>query len=500
MPKYNKIIFAVFLSFFFCSFISSEVVEVKIYQTTDIHSHIDSSSHETDVGGWLRIGTVIREKQSSYGKKNLLLIDCGDTLEGAFSGVISQGEAGGHLLDIYNYDVWVPGNHEFDFGIKKFLEISENMKCTILNANLLYNGKKLFPGFKIFHKNGAKIAVIGVNASFLKNWFWGRRYQGIGVLKAVDAIGVILEKIAVKKVDMIILAMHHGYLEKDLRGVNEVVDIAMRYPQIDLLLGGHTHIERPGMQIGKSWYVQAGCHGEFLGEITAMIDTEKHEVKKISSILLPMTEDIPKDKVNSVYIQEILKKQKNMTKQVVGSCKKDISAKGLPGINSQISELLCLAIKEETKADIIFHGSLSNHTLSGKITKKDVFLTVPYENTIGTVLLTKNEIKKIIKEQINYILHWSFQGIYGCNIIYNRQNNTVKMDFSKKMQEQKFFSVSFNSYVISSGGGRFPVLKSILKNKKIKETKLDSRKILEKYISKYSPLEIKIKQWMKIEE
>ena len=54
------------------------------------------------------------------------LVDAGDAIQGAPVGTLSEG---GYIIDIMNqtgYDVAVPGNHEFDYGMPDFWNWQEN--------------------------------------------------------------------------------------------------------------------------------------------------------------------------------------------------------------------------------------------------------------------------------------------------------------------------------------------------------------------------------------
>ena len=86
---------------------------------------------------------------------------------------------------------------------------------------------------------------------------------------------------------MIVLAIHQAWTESpDPRNVNEVLDIIADFPEIDLVLGGHTHRRFPGDKISQStWYVQAGHAAQCLGGVKADFDKKTKKLKKISSWL-----------------------------------------------------------------------------------------------------------------------------------------------------------------------------------------------------------------------
>ena len=54
-----------------------------------------------------------------------LLVDDGDSIQGEVLGTLTKGEAIIDLMNDVGYDVAIPGNHEFDYGMERFLELTE---------------------------------------------------------------------------------------------------------------------------------------------------------------------------------------------------------------------------------------------------------------------------------------------------------------------------------------------------------------------------------------
>ncbi len=132
-------------------------------------------------------------------------------------------------------------------------------RVPIINGNFRIADTPPFSAYRIYEKSGVKIAVIGLNASYLPNCFWGRRMQRFKVEKGSAVVERILPELIRLQPDMIILALYHGWRDRDERNVNEIRTIAALFPQIDLILGGHTHRAIADMKVGRAWYGQAGC-------------------------------------------------------------------------------------------------------------------------------------------------------------------------------------------------------------------------------------------------
>ena len=467
----------------------SEIVEVTILQTTDIHAHISYKSGNKGHGDWLRLASLIKQqRRQAGGEKRCLLIDCGDTIQGTLIGAISRGQASITMLNTLKYDAWILGNHELDFGIPRLNELTKICKIPTINGNFKFLGSRVMPAYRIYEKSGAKIVVIGMNAFLLDYWSWGEKMEGFEVEKADVSVERVMPEILRLKPDMIILALHQGLAEKDKRNANEVKALSYRFPQIDLILGGHTHREFPGKKIANSWYAQAGKHGRFLAKVIATIDTDHHRVLNIESQLLTSFNH-PQDATSSRLIQNWVTQTRSFASRRVCYVDREISSSGTPGYDCQMSEVICRAISSATESSVVFHGVLSktSWTKDSYLTEETLFDTIPYENGIGIAQLTFSELTEVIEEQLKFKGTRSFNGIYGINAEINTMGSSISrivISHQPILKAGERISVAFNSYTIAGGGGRFPTLRRILKRptSNLVDFGVNSRDILRNYL------------------
>lgn len=112
--------------------------DIVVLYTNDVHCGVDDG-----VG----YGGVAQYKQDMQQKTPYVtLVDAGDALQGAPLGLLSKG---GYIVDIMNqagYDVAVPGNHEFDYGMPRFLELADELNSGYVCCNFmdLKTGKTVF--------------------------------------------------------------------------------------------------------------------------------------------------------------------------------------------------------------------------------------------------------------------------------------------------------------------------------------------------------------------
>ena len=481
--------------------LSAAEVEIRILQTADIHGCV--FQEEGHQGSWQQLAHFIGEQRRQFDDDHLLLIDCGDTCQGTLLATLSCGEAPLEVLRVLRYDVWVPGNHEMDFGVPRFLELSEQYRDIILCSNFRPLQGEPYRGWRMFERGGARIAVIGATASYMSHWLNGKDDSLCHVTKAEAELRHLLPEIHAAKPDMIILAAHQGWLEgKDARGVNEIAAISEKFPEIDLILGAHTHRYLPGQRLGqRPWYLQSGCKGRALGIATVKIDTAKHQVVDISSSLQYVSKSTPAVTLDSPILRKWQRVcQERLDEVLVERLLADITPEGRPGINCQASELFCLALAKASGAEVVFHGALSTKKLTAgqPVTGKDIFEFVPYENTIFTARLTAEEIGQVIKEQWAQREVYTYCGVWGARARVDAQGEvTVLRVGEDKPEADKRYLVAFNSFTVA-GGGRYPLLRKLLDAPaaSLQDTGISTRQAVIDYLRANQNAPLPMQRWL----
>ena len=427
--------------------------QLIVLNTTDLHGRAVGK-----YGGIVQIAYLIEKQKKLYPADSILLIDCGDTTQGTFTSMFFQGKLMVECLNYLKYDIWVVGNHEFDYSLPIVKKRMQEFSGITLAANLQspYLAKNYY-SWKMFKKNGIKLAVIGLTK------------PGMFETTSFDlALKRIMPEIRAKKPDVIILAQHYGMYAKGF----SIYKFMAQYPEIDLVLGGHTHVKKPGQKIGaNTWYFQAGKHASGLGKIIIDYDLKQKKITKISSEIIPVTKNTPADKKLLAQIQADLKRAKKYGKQKVAT----MIFKNTEKLDSSILEqkIIGQVMLKETGADLAVCNTYpSNYKLTGtvKITLRKLYYWSRFNNTTCTLTLNKAIYKKIMTEQRK----WAKKD-YRTIITY-----ADKKSFNKKNK----IIVAFNNYAISGGGGRFPFLQSMAKNKKnmLKNNNIIIRDSLKNYL------------------
>ncbi|MBY5945077.1 bifunctional metallophosphatase/5'-nucleotidase [Photobacterium rosenbergii] len=230
---------------------------ITIGATGDMHGRIfayDYALDGVDVNaGFTKIATLLNEERAD--NDNFLMIDLGDTVQGNSAELFNDLPVHPvvETMNFMDYDVWVPGNHEFDFE-RAFLERSlEGFNGSVISSNIIWdknsadcktNGQEVpfLRGYQIFDYNGAKVAVIGLTPSYVKIWNASNpeNFRNLDFKEEFESLESTVDQvIAQYQPDVVIGALHHGRSESHARGVNEIA--SKMADKFDVIFMGHEH-------------------------------------------------------------------------------------------------------------------------------------------------------------------------------------------------------------------------------------------------------------------
>lgn len=475
-----KFLFSLLLIFSLSLCFAAE--KLSVYSTTDIHGHIFSAKDKPNL---LKLSEAIRQDIAKSGKENTLLIDCGDLIQGTFETQIDSGALVLRLMNRTGYDVWVPGNHDFELGFQTLLDRKSDFKGEVLCGNILLHGKAPMAAWKLFERAGLKIAVIGITAEHINAWNWRPGEKGLSVLKTMKALSASMPQIMKAKPDLIILGIHAGQFQSArFKPEWQMRDIAARFPQIDLILGGHTHVPVKGLMLAdKVWYMQAGKHAGGYSKAEIVYDKQKKKRISLTSAYIALPPEAPSP---ANLEPELKRKLSALKKNMYSTVCKNAPALGYEN-PEKLAMIFCDAIAEQTKAPIVFHGVLSfAQKHAGKYSRKDIYDLCPFENTVILMELSPSECKAILLEQLAARKSKKKNAMpqYVKGVTLDGKGNLVLPGGRIWNRETERITTAFNSFIASSAGMRFPVLKSIAAKKEVngRDTELKIRTLLESYM------------------
>lgn len=123
--------------------------------TSDVHCGIENGF------GYEGLAAV-RDTLKAQGN-HVLLVDNGDSIQGEPVGTMTTGEANIKLMNAVGYDIATIGNHEFDYGMARFLELAEMAEFPYISCNFVKDGAPVFAPYIIKEFDGVKVAFVGIS-------------------------------------------------------------------------------------------------------------------------------------------------------------------------------------------------------------------------------------------------------------------------------------------------------------------------------------------------
>ena len=219
--------------------------EIIILYTNDVHCGV------TDNIGYA--GLALYEKQMKEETPYVALVDAGDAIQGAPIGTLSEG---GDIVSIMNqvgYDFAIPGNHEFDYGMDRLLELSDQLNCGYYSCNFtdLRTGESVFEPYKIMDFGQVQVAFVGATTpeSFTKstpkyfqddsgNYIYGFCEDETGQA-LYSRIQETVDEARTAGADYVILVGHLGNAGITPRWASQAV--VANTDGIDAVIDGHSH-------------------------------------------------------------------------------------------------------------------------------------------------------------------------------------------------------------------------------------------------------------------
>ena len=463
-----------------------DTVCISILHTTDLHGHILPTfdyDGTADRGGLARCVTQIRRWRRQ--NPNSILIDVGDVYQGTDVSLRNKGEL---MIDLFNhlqYDAWVIGNHEFDWGIEPFTHALQKSAMPVLGANTTLGGKpagsssdsqhpfaKVKP-FIVRHIEGIKVAIVGITTPGMSFWLPREFTVGIDFQHPVEPVRRAIAQAKSEGADAIVLTGHMG-LKPRTGGddfANTVMALTSEFPDIAVFIAGHTHQAVPSRLTNRVLFTQADHFGIHVGRVDLLFDRNSKRLVRREAICELMDNRSDPDHVVLSRAGSELAESEAALAQPIGELKEALHARGRRGHPSEIEKLIGAAIAETLAersiiTDAVMHGVFDENAklAAGLTTINDVWNIIPYENLIVTATLSPDEIKSVMEEVYANHEPRSLMGIVARVEGRAPHCRITSMTFSdgRALERDKRYMIAFNSFDARSGGHHFMKLRALL--------------------------------------
>ena len=429
------------------------------------------------------------------------LIDAGDAIQGTTIGTLSKGEYIAQIMDKAGYDIAVPGNHEFDFGMSNFLSLASKVKYKYLSCNFidLKTNKTVFDPYKIVEYNGYKVAYIGISTpeTFTKStpsYFQDEKgnyiysfAEGNNGQALYSTVQSSIDKAKAEKADYIVAVGHVGTDPSSSPWTSK--EIISNTTGIDAFIDGHSHstiaqeicTDKAGAKVILS---STGTKLAALGQITIKANGT------ISSELI--TSYTKQDQEMLDFISGIKANFADLEKTVVAKTEVNLVVNdpvtGKRMIRNQETNLgdLCAdAYRKLLGADIAFvnGGGVRATINAGNITYGDIIAVHPYGNVACLIEATGQQILDALElgskaapdaESGGFLqvsgLSYEINTNIATSVITNDKGEFVKVNGAyrvnnvkvgnEKLDLNKTYKLASHNYMLKSGGDGYTMFKN----------------------------------------
>lgn len=411
--------FCLVMGGFTFSFAEDAQKTIVIVQTSDLHGRLFPHDYATDSldadAGLLKVSTFVNEIRSK--NKNVLLMDSGDTLQDN-SAELFNAEAVHPMTQAMNeigYDLWTLGNHEFNFGLDFLNKNIMAFKGDVLSNNITYkdSGKDFVKPYVIKDIDGVRVAIIGFTPSHIPLWEASTpdHFENLAFAKSDAAIAQSIKELE-GKYDVLVGSLHLGP-DGEYDDPNGIRALAEKYPQFDVIFGGHAHSQITETVNGVL-LMEPGAYGTKISKavVTVAGDNVSVEGELVS------TQDIEVDEKLAEKFAYVHDKSVANANTIVGKISSDFIKRVdyLTG-DSKVTTMPTAQLEDNAVIDLInkvqmhYTGAeissaalfnMGSNLVAGDFKKKDVAFIYKYDNTLMGVKITGENLKAYMEWSASY--------------------------------------------------------------------------------------------------
>ena len=396
----------------------AQPVSLTILHTNDTHGHLQPFSYPDssvgtrdlqglrtykDIGGIARRATLVKQIRDEVKAKGgtSWLVDVGDYSDGTPFSIEYHGEADVAAMNAVGYDFGTLGNHEFNNPAAQVRKLVAASKYSLLAANITDSatGQPLVPPTAVRTIGSLRVGLFGLITHEAATYPAGK--DGLKVTDEIEAAKAAVAALN-GKCDVIVVLSHAGedWDEK----------IAAAVPEIDVIVGGHSHSRLPSgefiwhsedlrsSEVNGTVIVQAHQWGGELGRLDLLFAKDakgQWRLDRYRARLIPVTGALADDPSVAAVVSKYWDPIAPRYAEVVGQAVGEFSTRG----DDQAEyNLMDDALRETFHTDFAVEnmGGIRAPLLRGPITRGDLVMLDPFANTVVTFKAKGRELKAML--------------------------------------------------------------------------------------------------------
>ncbi len=420
-------------------------------------------SDERGRGGFARLAAIVKAERARAQELGVPLLFChaGD----CFSPSLMSGfDQGAHIVELTNLvkpDVFVPGNHEFDFGKDNYARRVSEASFPVFAANIRDAAGNKLPKHedsRLFEMGPLKVGVVGLA---LENT---AQISQAGDLKFLPVIETLRrEARALREVgaDLIVAVSH-----TDRAVDNAIVQSRL----VDVLLTGHDHDLAVGFD-GKTVMVESNEEGNYVTAIDlAVTVTGEGRSKQVTWSPTFRVNDSRAVTPDPEMLAVVKKYEGELSKELdvdVGTLGVDLDSRTAV-VRSQeaaIGNFIADAMRDATGAELALTnggGIRGNkqYAAGAKITRRDILTELPFGNRTVVTSITGKDVKAALENGLSQMENRAgrFPQVSGMVVTVDPKqpagSRVVSVTVNgQPIDEAKTYTLATNDFMLKGGDG-----------------------------------------------
>jgi 5'-nucleotidase / UDP-sugar diphosphatase len=236
----------------------AQSTKVTLLLTGDIYKMNEQGGR----GGYPRLGAVVKAERAA--NANTVFVHAGDALSPCLLCGFDQGQ---HVINLTNRispDIFVPGNHEYDFGRDTYLKRMSEATFPIIAANLRAADGSVLPKHadtRIMAFGDIKIGFIGATEEDSHS---RSNPQDLKITRIMPTVAAKAKELRASGADLVVAVIHAG----------REIDLAVYDSRlVDIVLSGHDHDLRM-MYDGRTAMAESGQDAMYVVALDLTIDAK----------------------------------------------------------------------------------------------------------------------------------------------------------------------------------------------------------------------------------
>lgn len=431
------------------------VTEVTIYHTNDTHGYLEGDG-ESVIGLPLVAGLKNTDE-------NAILVDAGDATQGLPLASLTKGNDVIELMNLADYDLMVPGNHEFDFGTEAFLENVDLAEFPVISANIYRDGSLLLAGTQegnegchtVIERDGVRIGFFGLTTVHTASATNPEGLDGVEFTNEIEAAKAEITHLEEAGADVVIAVTHMGDETGGAPCTSEDLAEAMtgEYAgRLDAIIDGHSHTVEND-KVNDVLIVQTGTGLSAVGKLTVSVQPGQDPSLQEELLGVDAFQNIMPDPEVEQKLTEIGAEQEEMLNEEIGALSTTLWA-GTIGqvpptrfVETNYGNLAADALADSAKALVRETGTAEDQEMpviavengggiraavtNGNITLGELVSTFPFSNTVY--------MKKISPQVLYQMMEQSASDLDGRETPLDRNDSETKI------------ILAGNNYILSGG-------------------------------------------------